>query len=128
MYSLVSWSAGSPRARHAHRHTCPATRAYKLNFGDPGGTLARSSSMWVGVSLNMRTTVAVALLDVGDGEITSVDMEGGGWYSTWGNEGVGGLRARRSVRSMKGRMVGGRPRARLAHELMKLIPVYPSAT
>lgn len=57
---------------------------------------------------------------------TRVFREGGGWYSTWSNTGMGGSRARRRVRSMNGGIAMEKPRAMSDHVLMKWREERPS--
>lgn len=103
----------------------------------PGGDFDFRRSSCSRVILKMFTAVSVVdgswVLGggLGGGEDTGCGggdiMEGAGWYSMWGKEGVGGSRDRRRVRSMKGGMLIPRPRATSDHELMKWSPDAPSA-
>ncbi|MFS7966804.1 hypothetical protein Hanom_Chr09g00778141 [Helianthus anomalus] len=54
-------------------------------------------------------------------------IDGGWWYSTWSNIGVGGSLARRSVRSTNGGTATVKPRALSDHVLMKCRAESPSA-
>ncbi|CAL9754689.1 unnamed protein product [Musa acuminata subsp. burmannicoides] len=99
----------------------------------PGGALALRRFSWARVSLKMLTATDPSLAGLTEGgEVGGVEgavfKGGAGWYSTWGKDGVGGSRARRRVRSMKGCTRTPTPRAMSDQELMKWRPEKPSAT